>query len=171
MASLSDIKSIVFNGKPTKIKTFRQIVKALSDEAILAEKGGYIFSLHLEGDTLHIGILPYFIGDERSRHYDIEIPESPFNLIGFVNADTSVEVFFKPSPEQAQTGLDDACRDRYREQYIRFALFLVEQQFPPDTILQTTTQELLRECRIFPEPPDTIGELAARSTNIERLEI
>jgi hypothetical protein len=160
----SGITKIVFNGKPTKARQLMRVVKALSDKTILADKGGYIFSLHIDDDTLHIGILPYFIGNERSRHYDIDIPEGKFNLIGFVNVNAFVELFFKLSRDDYLKGLNDDEVARYRENYVRFSRFMMELNFPIHTELSFETQDLLRKLNIIPNPPKTIGELANTPT-------
>lgn len=108
-----------------------------------------------------MGMLPCFIGSERTHHYDIDIPESPFNLIGFVNLDTSIELFFKLSRDDYEKGLNDADRVRYREMYVRFARFMLEMSLPHRTELKCATRDLLREFDVIPEPPETIGALAA----------
>ena len=160
----SGITKIVFNGKLTKARQLKSVIKAMSNVSILAEKGGYIFSLHIDDDTIHIGILPYFIGNERSHHYDMDIPESKFKLIGFVNGDASVELFFKLNRDDYLKGLNDDEVARYRENYVRFSRFMMELNFPGHTEISVVTQDLLRELNIIPNPPKNIGELANTPT-------
>jgi hypothetical protein len=69
-------------------------------------------------------------------------------------------LFFKLNRDDYLKGLNDEEVTRYRENYVRFARFMMELKFPGHTEISVMTQDLLRENNIILNPPKNIGELA-----------
>lgn len=159
----SEINRITLNGNTTSQAELKNVFSALYDTAILAEKGGYIFKSLIKEDHLYLGILPYFINGQRALHHDIELPEDPFTLIGFINSNSSLGLIFKISKEKLDQGLSHEEVHSYREQYIRIARFFLEYNFPKDFEIDIMTQQVLIDLKILPVVPANLGELAENS--------
>lgn len=159
----SGITKTTLNGKLASSGDLKEALSALSDKLVLAEKGGYLFKSLIQDDHLYLGVLPYFINGQRALHHDIDLPEDPFTLIGFINSNGSLGLVFKLSKEYFKEGLTSETICLFREQYIRFAAFLIENDFPTGFEIDIITKQLLVETGTFPDPPENVGELADQS--------
>ena len=155
----SKITDIIINEKPTKLSEFRKIILAISNPDILAEKGGYLFMVLINGSCCNVGIQPYHINGERQYHYDMVMPENEFLLTGFINANCSLTILFKMTPEKYKTGLTVDEKASFREVFIRFARLLLEYNFPEDFEIDIVTRSLLVSAGIVNAEPLTVKEL------------
>jgi hypothetical protein len=156
------ITECVVNGKATAFKKVRKMITAMGDHRIIAEKGGYIFSASLQKPTLILGILPYFINGHRTRHYDIDMPEDRYMLVGFVNANGTLDLMFKVSRAEYKAGLSKATKQKFAEKCISFAAFIIDHGFPEDCTINQVTVCLMTEIGIVLQTP-TILALAQAS--------
>jgi hypothetical protein len=156
---VSGIKKVILNGKKTRKSIIKQAVSALHNKTIIAEKGGYLFKVHIQNHHLHIGIVPYYINGQRAHHYDIEITEHKYTLTGFINSNKSISLLVKLTQEEYKKGLSLEDKTRFHETYIRFALFLLEYGYPESTEIDMVTRMLLKELELSKEIPTTIKEL------------
>jgi hypothetical protein len=154
------VADVIFNGKAVSQDKLRTIVASLSDRNVLTEKGGFIFKSRLDDATLRLGVLPWFVDGARTYHYNIDIGESKFNLVGLINANYSITILFKPDREDHAKGLDDDDREMYLRQYAGLAGLLVSAGFPPDFPLDPLSGDALRDTGICRPAPRTLGELA-----------
>ena len=149
----------VVNGKAMPGPEWSEIVRALSDPAIAAEKGGYLFKSHIDGNTLRIGILPCIVNGMRSYHYNIDIERTRYVLIGTINPNGTATVLFRLNREEAKKKrAADALE--YRRQFAGLAMSLVSRGFPPDFALDSITIDALREAGISDAAAITFGDLA-----------
>lgn len=161
----SDVKELVLNGESMDPSTLSTMISALCDPRILAEKGGYVFTLFLEGNRFHLGLTPSIINGERQYHYDLIVAENPGSLTGFINPDGSVELIVKLPKGTTPTKLSNSELTRFHETYVRFARFLVERGFPPDVTLNPCSRMVLEELKLFASPIETMGDLAKQDLN------
>ena len=153
------ITEIVINKKVAAPKKVRKMITAMGDHEVIAAKGGYIFNVSFQASTISLGILPYFINGQRTRHYDLEMPEDYFKLFGFINSNSSIDLMFKVSRADYKAGLNDAIKQQFAANCIDFATFLVEYGFPQDCLVNQVTVALLAEIGVILETP-TISSLA-----------
>lgn len=153
---------IILNHARASTKDLALLGKALSTPAIVREKGGYLFKSRVEGQTFHFGILPNFMGGERSHHYDIEISPSAYNLIGSINANRTLTAVFKRDRAKIGHPLSEEERGAYRGQYAQLARFLIDRGLPPAFALDATSIAVLEEAELLgSSPATTIGHLLA----------
>ena len=162
------ITEIVINKKITAPKKVRQMITAMGDHKVIATKGGYIFNVSFQESTITLGILPYFIHGQRTRHYDIEMPEDYYKLFGFINSNGSMDLMFKVSKADYKAGLSDATKQQFAANCIDFAAFLLEYGFPQDCLINQVTVALMAEIGIIIAPP-TVSSLANSHTCSEHM--
>ncbi|MDA3797945.1 MAG: hypothetical protein PF692_02575 [Kiritimatiellae bacterium] len=155
----SEITDIIVNEKPTRLSKFRKIISAISNPDILAEKGGYLFMVLIDGSCCNLGIQPYQINGERQYHYNMLMPENEFLLTGFINVNCSLTILFKVTPEKYKAGLSAYEKASFREVFIRFARLLLENNFPEDFEIDIVTRSLLLRAGIVNTEPSTVKEL------------
>ena len=156
----SGISTVILNEKPASSEELKKIVTALCDKKIIVEKGGFLFSSCIRGNTLYIGILPYFTNGERNYHYNIELPEDKSILTGFINSNASLEIFFKLTIEEQKKKLTSDQIFRFRENYIKLCRFFLENGFSGSFKFSPIAIAPLVELGIFPEAPDTVEKFA-----------
>ena len=160
-ALMIHVEDVIFNGKAVvpreKLKT---IVSALSNRDVITEKGGFIFKSRLDDETLNLGILPWFVDGARTYHYNIDIGESKFNLIGFINPNYTVTILFKLDREDLQKGLSKGDQENFLRQYAGLAGLLVKYGFPRDFPLDQISGDVLEIAGICSSRIKTLGELA-----------
>lgn len=136
---------------------------ALSDRDILIQKSGYIFNASICGNCLCLGVLPYFIEGERTHHFDINLPvRGKCMFYGFINSNQTLSILFKPNSETYNNGFLPGIADIFRDNYIRFARFLVHNGFPEDFEFDIATINILEEIKLFTKTPRTVKELACK---------
>jgi len=155
----SHVRVVTLNGKSGKPSIVKNFVRAMNDERIIAEKGGFLFKVLASGDRLIMGVRPCFIDAVRAYHYDTQLPgENEFTLIGSVTPRGSFEILFRPlsmniPPEDAR---------KYADTYVLFARLLLENGFSGRGRLDEVTVRMLREARLFhPVPEDLVGLASA----------
>lgn len=147
------ITEVVINKKVIAPKKVRKMITAMGDHKVIAAKGGYIFNVSFQESIIILGVLPYFIHGQRTRHYDIEMPEDYYKLFGFINSNGSMDLMFKVSRAEYKTGLSVETKQQFAENCIDFAKFLVEYGFPQDCIINQVTVALMTEIGIILDPP------------------
>ena len=138
-------------------KSTKKIFKSLQNAKIVKEKGGFLFKSSISGLHFHIGILPSFIGGERSHHYDIELEyEDEFVFTGFINPNCTIGFLFTP-PDKKES-ISEEYKKQLRKCYILTTHVLIENGFSPDFQLDWITQKLLDEINIFSNIPEKLGQ-------------
>ncbi|MCK5801572.1 MAG: hypothetical protein KAI66_02010 [Lentisphaeria bacterium] len=167
----SGITRVVLNQAKMKKKELASVIPALSDRNILAEKSGYIFNSSIVGDSLFLGILPYFISGQRTYHYEIELPDrGKCVLFGFITPNGTIALLFKPEEDTYNGELLPGMADIFCDNYVRLARFLVENGFSCAFELDFVTKNVLEEIKLFAELPATIRELSLQPTPFDRME-
>jgi hypothetical protein len=113
----------------------------------------------MEAGILHFGVLPCFLNGERGYHYNIDIGQSKFNLIGFFNANGTATILFRLDRDETGRPLSDGDRMEFRNQYASLAAFLLQHGFPADFRLDETTTSVLTEYLIMENRPCTLRDI------------
>jgi hypothetical protein len=158
------VEDVIFNGRAVAQDTVKSIVTALSDRNNLTEKGGFIFKSRLDDKTLSLGVLPWFVDGARTYHYNIDIGESKFNLVGFINANGTITILFKLNREDIPKGLSEGDKERFLRQYAGLAGLLVQYGFPLDFPLDEISEDVLKKAGLCSTRIKTLGELAQLGT-------
>ena len=164
------IDKIVLNELETSTDEFRSVVSALCNKTVLVEKGGFLFSALIKENTLYIGILPYFIEGERAYHYNINLPEEKHILIGFINSNASIDIYFKLTKEEMENGIDEELLTYFRQSYISFCKILIEHGFEEDLPFGPLTINVFKETALFPNIPKNIKQVAVAEYWIEEID-
>lgn len=158
----SGIKTIILIDKEIGFDEFKPIMAAISDLNILIQKSGYLFTSSIKGDSLCIGLLPYFIDGQRTHHYDIDLSvRGKCVLVGFVNSNETIAIYFKPSEDTYNGAFLPGIADVFCDNYIRLARFFFENGFSKNFDLDAGTKSILSETALFAEIPATLKELAS----------
>lgn len=153
----SHVRRVTLNGKTGKPSIASSFIKALNDERIITEKGGFLFKVLAAGDRLILGVTPYFIDSRRTYHYDTQLPgEDEFTLIGSVTPNGIFEILFKPlsmelSPEDIR---------KYADTYVMLARFLLENGYSGPGRLDPVTVSMILEAGLFNPAPEDLAGLA-----------
>ncbi len=160
----SHVREVILNEKAGKPSVARSFIRALNDELIITEKGGFLFKVLTAGDKIVLGVTPCFIDGERTYHYDTQLlGEDEFTLIGSVTPDGTFEILFKPlstelSPEEIR---------KYADTYVMFARFLLENGYSGQGRLNTVTVNMLREAGLFHPVPEDLAGLASGTCSLD----
>ena len=157
----SGLSRIILNNTEKSPKELKSIIFSLSDHKILILKSGFIFNASILDDSLYISILPYFIEGERTYHYDIHLPlQGKCLLYGFVNANKTLDLLFKPASETYNGCFLPGIADIFCDNYIRLTRFLIEDGFRRHFKSDLGTQNLFEETKLFANIPKTVEALA-----------
>ena len=156
----SDITDIIINGASITPPEIKKIISAMSDTNILQQKGGYLFMVSINNNCCTLGIQPYQIDGERKYHYELEMPEDDFMLTGFINSNRSLTLLFTLTPEKYKEGLSKEEKRSFRKVFIKFALLLLEYEFPGSFEIDIVTQSLLISADIVNKEPLTVKDLS-----------
>lgn len=149
---------IYLNREHTTPKEMKRVLKSIQNNRILKEKGGFLFQSSLNDSELHIGIVPFFIDGERTRHYDIELDYADkFQLSGFFNADGTIGMLFKP-PENKQD-MDSEYKCKIKKCYINTVALLSSCGLSLSMEFDWITKKIMEESKFSDTPPQTVGEL------------
>ena len=158
----SGLTTVILNDSKKKPAELKKIISAMSTHNILIEKSGFIFNSSIIDNTLYIGILPYFIEGQRTRHYDIELPEqSKCLLYGFVNSNETLDLMFKPDKSTYLGEFLPDMAELFSNTYIRLARFLIENGFAEHFCFDFGTENIFGEIKLFNPIPETILDLAS----------
>ncbi len=157
------ITEFIVNGKTTSPKKLRKIVTAMGDADIIAVKGGYIFNVSFQATTMVLGIMPYLIHGQRTRHYDIKMPEDRYMLVGFINSNSTLDLMFKVSRAEYKAGLSDETKQHYAERCTVFAAIMLEHGLPADYVINQVTVAIMTEIGLTLAAP-TLYALANNNT-------
>lgn len=153
--------NVTLNGAPIGAPELRAVVASLCDPPSIREKGGFLFKASLQEATVHLGVLPYFIGTERCYHYHIVLPGAdPFRLTGFINSNLSMTLLVDADNRSARERLTDEDKRAYVSRFRRFAEFLVGQGFDPDFAVDQVTIHMLRSIAAPAFSPTTVAGMA-----------
>jgi hypothetical protein len=139
------ITEFIVNGKVTSSKKLRQIVTAMGDADIIAVKGGYIFNVSFQDTAMVLGVMPYLIHGQRTRHYDIKMPEDRYMLVGFINSNGTLDLMFKVSRAEYKAGLSNETKQHYADRCIAFAAIMHEYGLPDDCVINQVTVTIMAE--------------------------
>jgi hypothetical protein len=157
----SRITEIILNKENKQPDELKSVIPALTNHDILIQKSGFIFNSSITDNCLCIGILPYFIDGQRTRHYDIDLPvKGKCLLYGFINSNETLDLLFKPARDTYNGAFLPGIADIFRDNYIRLARFFIENDFAGHFSFDLGTESLFDEIKIFPEAPATMLELA-----------
>lgn len=144
-----NITEFIVNGKVTSPKQLRKIVTAMGDANIIAVKGGYIFNVSFQDATMVLGVMPYLIHGQRTRHYDIKMPEDRYMLVGFINSNGTLDLMFKVSRAEYRAGLSDETKQHYADRCITFATIMLEYGLPEHCIINPITVAIMAEIELI----------------------
>jgi hypothetical protein len=151
-----EIKEVRVNKQKAGKKLIKNLISAFNDSSVLTEKGGFLFKVTLTKNLLHIGVIPNFINNQRTYHYDIEIGvENEFTIIGGISNQGVFNLLFKPK----SSPLSPEKKEEYCRVYTVFARFLVENGLNGTGKLDWITNNLLEESRIFSRPITSVIDL------------
>lgn len=160
----SHVQEVTLNGKTGKPSSARSFIRALNDERIITEKGGFLFKALIAGDRLVLGVTPCFINGEKTYHYDTQLPgENEFTLIGSVAPGGIFEILFKPLSRE----LSHEDIREYADIYVRLARFLLENDYSGRGTLDLVTVSLLRETGFFHPAPENLTGLASKACSLD----
>lgn len=154
------IDTIILNESKISSKEFRKVVVAICDKTVLVEKGGFLFSALIRDNTLYMGILPYFIEGQRAYHYNIKLPTEKHILIGFINSNATIDIYFKLSSEEMKDGITEELLDYFRKSYKTFCSILIEHGFSEDFPFGPSTISVFQETGLFREIPQDVKQVA-----------
>ncbi len=158
----SGFKGFKVNGKNLSVKKVKNIMKSVSDEAMLIQKSGYLLKAYVDDDFLYLRLLPNHIEGRKMRHYDMKMEVTgEYVFSGGVNPDMSMSLLCILDREILLKGLTPIQKDKYRKYYIQIARFFIENGFEGSFKLDWATGNVLDELKLFEVNPQNVRELAS----------
>ena len=134
--------SIYINKVKAGKKLIKSVTAAMSNPKILTEKGGFLFKISYTQNKLYFGIIPSFLGGERTHHYEIEMNhEDEYTLIGGINSSGVMTLLFKPAAQP----LRKEAKSNYYKTFQTFAFFLFNNGYRSSGELDWITRKLLAD--------------------------